>query len=277
MLRHLAAFCFLITSMVCAHHFQQCQSMAEVAPIVDDLLDHYDIKDILIVFDIDSTLMRSQNPSLQLATINHYRQVLRTLLKDVPASQTYLVLNYSVADKGSQLVDEAAPAMIKAWQEKGLNIIACTGAQAGPIGPYKRFDQHRTTELKNLGIDFSGAFPHLSDTPLSTIRNTQGQSPVFFAGILSVNNEKGHSYKGVSLVEFMKMANIQPKVIIFIDDSKAYVDEMAKALTDADPTLRFIGIEFTAESLKKTTVSEEDFKKTWLTLIHSARKDFKAC
>ncbi|MBX9977229.1 MAG: DUF2608 domain-containing protein [Alphaproteobacteria bacterium] len=266
----------VFVSCTWAEKYPQMATMVEVQRAVDDALKTTDPKDILVIFDIDSTLIMSKDSALHMTNIIKYRPAIHGHFADLSQDHRNLMLNLCT-QRPSQLLDVDTPKVIDYIKNKGIKAIACTAASPGPFKQLNRAEVVRYETLKRYGIDFSGAFPDYADLTLVNVKGFLGRQPVFYQGVLCAAGEKNSPNKGKSVVEFLQTTHTNPKLIIFIDDNKNYLIDLHQAIKMYFPTTQFIGIEFTGELHQRTDfITEEQFVAYWKELATEAQAEIES-
>jgi hypothetical protein len=255
--------------------YPKMATMTEVQHAVEEALKTTDPRDILVIFDIDSTLIMSKDPALQRANIIKYNSTLKNHLQTISHNAQTIALNLCT-QKPSQLVDVHTPKVIEQMKSKGIKVIACTAASPGKFKDIQCAERERFETLKKNGVDFSSAFPEHTDLPLVNVKGFLGRHPVFYQGVLCSAGEKDQCRKGASIVEFLQTTHYSPKVIVFIDDNKNYLKDLHEALRIHYPSVQFKGIEFTGElNYPAFPITEAQFVAYWKTLAMEAMLEEK--
>lgn len=270
-------FLSLATSAISGKAFAQQAStypklakMQAVEARIEDLLTVYPKEDLLVIWDIDFTLILPKEPAFQVYNRIAYKDHLKAFFQDLDAHQTTMVIN-CMTRFASELVDPKAPQVIKNLQAQNIKMIACTASMTGALPPHKRAESMRFEALKKQGIDFSKAFPEHHDTELSTLKGFLQRSPVFYKGILFANGLKNNPCKGEAIVELLKTLAFHPKAIVFIDDKEHYLSDVEAALKAHMPQTTFLGITFTGENEHEPKpITEAEFTKVWQALKEDA-------
>lgn len=204
--------------------------VADTFDILWKELDFVDLTNTLIVFDVDHTLIRPS--SLFVAAADQWRdglQRISNLIKpENHAKQKFLISKILFKDP-TVLVEEKTPSLIRKLQEKNIKVIAITGAGSDTWGCIKNVVQWRLTQLKNFGIDFKYAFPHIETTlklqckklgPILMTSEIPQDPAIFREGVIF----SGYYDKGDALEQFLTAVAWTPKRIIFADDFNEYLE-----------------------------------------------------
>ena len=131
------------------------------------------------------------------------------------------------------LVDHNAPKLIAKLQKQQIPIILLTSMESGAYGAINDFPAWRYNMLKSFNIDLSEQF---ADQELTKLPKYRGYYPKFFKGILCANQQD----KGLVLKEFIRLNNIKPTKIFFIDDSATNLTAVGKACNDMNINYKLI-------------------------------------
>ena len=195
------------------------------------ILSEEDLENAIVVFDIDVVLMILDTYSFSRCS---YKSGLGHRLNDniIKAcggsadSKDYKNLISKILQE-TVLVNSKIPDIIKRLQNKGLRVIAHTSREIGQYGEIARQEDLIIQQLKNLGIDFSGAFED-KYIIVDNVKVKKGTAyPLFKNGILfsGVGYEKGEAQKA-----FYEKMKIVPKHVIFIDDHDKNLHSVEKNL-----------------------------------------------
>lgn len=282
----LGLFIFILTlglAMPCKIFAQDTLAYPKIATIQDvesntlAISKPYRGEDVLVLFDIDYTLLLPKNPAFQVANRIRYREKLKPLFQNLNPDEATMLINL-MANYPSELVDAKAPSFIEKLQKQNIKVIACTGSMTGQLLGDERCEVLRFEALKKQGIDLSRAFPAYPELELSNLQGFLKRSPVFYKGILFANGLKDKACKGEALVEFLKRVSFAPKLIIFVDDKTHYLADVEASLKAQMPQVVFKGIEFTGETMHTPEIlTEAEFLSTWQDLKEKASVLVKAC
>lgn len=263
----------LNTSNVLAQETASYPKMAKMQAVeasIGNLLKDYKQEDVLVIFDIDFTLLLPKEPAFQVYNGIAYRDKLTALFQDLDIEQASMVIN-CMTSFPSELVDPEAAQMIENLQAQNIKVIACTASMTGALGPYERAESMRFEALKKQNIDFSRAFPEHNDMELSDIKGFLQRSPVFYKGILFSNGLKNRPCKGDAILSLLQALAFSPKIIIFVDDKEAYLKDVEEALKQHRPDTVFVGIEFTGETQHQPKlITETECMRVWEALREEA-------
>lgn len=195
--------------MTCAPspHYHVFESMQ-----LSDLFDHLDEKPTLVVFDLDSTLMR---PAQQVGS-EHWEEYLANKwiaagVCEAEASRRAQDCWLTVQHRTQMRpVETKAPSIVSQLQQQGHQVMGLTARSA-----HLAFRTH--DQLTSMGIHLSPC--EFLDVPLRlNLAPCVGyQSGVLFAGYES---------KGKVLTHFFYLATSFPEKVVFVDDKKTHIYEV---------------------------------------------------
>jgi hypothetical protein len=257
--------------------YPKIAKMQAVEASLGELLKDYKKEEVLVIFDIDFTLLLPQEPPFQVYNRIAYRDKLTALFQDLDIEQASMLIN-CMTSFPSELVDPEAAQVIENLQAQNIKVIACTASMTGALGPYERAESMRFDALKKQNIDFSRAFPTSNDMELSDIKGFLQRSPVFYKGILFSNGLKNKPCKGEAILSLLEALAFSPKIIIFVDDKTHYLADVEASLKAQMPHVVFKGIEFTGETMHTPEIlTEAEFLSAWQELKDKASVLLKAC
>ncbi len=240
---------------------------------------HLTPPEILICFDIDYTLMTSVESCGHYTNIMAYKDEFLSFYDSMTIEEQIVLLNLANTMLTPKLVDKEAPKNIANLLYKGFQAIALTGSITGKLGKITSMENWRYRVLRDLEIDFSSVFPQHDYIEFSDMPSFLGSIPVFYKGILmaSTFHTAQHSdytaTKGSVLVKFLQLIDYMPKLVVFIDDSEKYLDEVGSTLSHFDTTVEYQGIHYT-KGLQYGTriVSKDKFMKFWWGVAKDAKQ-----
>lgn len=189
----------------------------------------------LVVWDVDYTL---QVPETMLCwgnngcvhRNNHQgHEWLPEMIEEIFAKKSKSVLYYQsiwYAKEKPVLVEPGMASLISSLQAKRVKTIALTAIPSGSYETIPSLPIWRFNKLRECGIDFSKS--SVEDHFLNELRDAQGDSPLFYKGILC----SGALSKGKVLSAWLKHIKWYPDRVISFDDTlaqtKVIVQEMLK-------------------------------------------------
>lgn len=206
----------------------------------------------LVVFDVDDTLQVSKDailrtndqllsPSQLVLVQKFYAEYVDYLQKKNSnlSGDLFMALFASklMLHTRFRLVEEITASIINALRARGIKVIALTAAPRGKWGVIDNFGEFRFATLKKLGIDLSGSF-EMQEMPVVP------EGAVFYKGILLA---EAHD-KGTVLTGFLNKISWKPTKIIFFDDNKRYLEQVADVLKKLN--IEFVGYWYKAALLQ---------------------------
>lgn len=188
----------------------ETQTMASlIRHIVDDRFLN---EEILVIFDIDNTLGES---CWELGGHRWYQYMVAKKMKEGLSekdaekaifSVIHRIMNYT----SMRTIEDSTPTIIKELQAAGIRTLVATGRS-------ERLIETTLAQFEDINVDFSNIWPEFH-----TQIDVGTERPIHFKnGILFCGPNK----KGIAVSQFLKLHNIKPKKIIFIDDLSTYVHE----------------------------------------------------
>ena len=195
-------------------------SFTDISAHISQLNARYGTDKVLIVTDIDNTLLTSTS---DLGSDIWYQwQAGKLALKPQPDQQVDCLyadaigLLYELAPQ--QLIEPGTPQLLARWQHQGNHVVALTARSPSARAATER-------ELARAGMDFT-------QTPLTTTANTQlmingvNERPyTYLNGIMMTSGQ----HKGHMLQTLLDKAGETFQAIVFIDDSEKNVSHMTEA------------------------------------------------
>lgn len=248
--------------------------MINVQKIINDTLKTYAPRDVFVAFDVDLTLTVPSEKAAQMPNILRHKKIYKTIMEDLSSSEQYIILNLLAESSFHHLIEEKEISLIlKNLYSQGIKTIAFSACLTGPLGNIPRMEVWRYTTLKTLGLDFNMGFDPLVEIEFRETTPFFNRYPVFYRGVLCASSPIGKTTKGPLLNAFLKKMDLSPKIIIMVDDTKAHLEDIENALRTYDPSIKFIGIEYTkGREFCGGSISEEEFLKFWENLKRKVQK-----
>lgn len=208
---------------------------------VNELQSYVKDNDCLVIFDIDNTLME---PVQTIGSDQWFDKRIQKLCDqgcniDQAFCKTYDEWHKIQTVCDVKLVEKDTKQIFDGIKEK-FNAIALTtrGFQSS---------YNTITQLESLGIVFENK-PYISEEVFfqNGKQNSIFSGVLFFKGILFTNN----SHRGEALFKLLDMFGKKPKVIIFINDKRAHLEQVEETANKRE--VSFIGLRygFTDEKVK---------------------------
>lgn len=188
-------------------------SLKEVASLLDHASDT-----TCVVFDCDDVL--TTVPDLIFKP--KYRKFIKTWCEE--RGVTELDLRYFcdvLMQRESFLVEKEMPQIVHDLQMKGARTLVLTGLTANPLAQCADPLSWRIADLARLGLSFGGAWKGLARASLSQI--PVEKDPSYAEGVIL----SGFLPKSDCLGAFLDYAQWMPQSLIFIDDKKENVEDIA--------------------------------------------------
>lgn len=214
------------------------KTMEEAKPYFDNLSSQD-----LAIFDIDDVLVTPSHPAFQLRHMKLCWPFLKQLSAELGEQKTGFFA-YSACSSEPELLEAITPSLLQALQQKNTKTIALTANFPGKFAHFEDFCSYKLGKLQALGIEF------------------------FDGAIFS-----GKTPKGIALLDFLQANHLKPRRVLFIDDRKDNLENVAEALYSFDPSLEYIGLEYTY-SLERSeqTLTAAEVEKHWRELADEWKK-----
>jgi hypothetical protein len=251
--------------------------MSEVNEQIGEIAKTVPPQDIWVVYDIDMTLTKPENPALEILNLQRHHQALGEIFANTTHEQRELAKYLAVGLYPCKTAEKKTAECVKNLQKLGVTSFALTSARSGDItlrDLTQPIYEIRPRELNALGIHFERAFP-FETLFLKKFSTVGGGFPVYHRGVICANEKP----KGAVLWAFMDEINAAPKVIAMVDDRRHNLQEVRKTLRVHYPQIRFVAFEYTGaatppESVKE--ISAEEFRTFWEPIADQAKKNCPA-
>ncbi len=185
----------------------------------------------LVVFDIDHVLVVSKDhyihPNAEKIYFKHVDRVKKKHVTKEQKQKFYDTMRLTLTSPERVIVEKETPVMIKKMQDRGIKVVALTALPTDIFG-FLYTERWRVHQLRDLGIDFSVAFPQWNIRMLETFAHARDKAPSYHDGIIFSKNFS----KGEVLRAFFAETNFYPKKVIFIDDLRENLESVEKELKD---------------------------------------------
>ncbi|MES2608188.1 MAG: DUF2608 domain-containing protein [Pseudomonadota bacterium] len=215
----------------------------------------------LVLFDVDYVLINCGDKILRPCG-EKLRKELRKKIKQLEKQEKDFLDGQTLLNAKVELVDLGMPAFIEKLQKKSQYVIGFTSSGIGPLGPISSQEELRLAHLRQLGIDFSSAFPAHKNIYSMKV---SGLFPVFYQGILFTIPDK----KGESLMIFLNKIKFQPRKIIFIDDRIENIRSVAAECIKNK--IEFVGLHYIAAASLSEQADEKVARYQYDYLIKNKR------
>lgn len=228
--------------------------------------------DVLILFDIDLTLIGYSGDVLKSSAISLYKKEIKNAVSDLSILKNKFgevfafnaLLASLVCESDFELVDYKWPVVISGWLNRGYKVIGFTSCLGGCIGSKQNFKEYRAKKLKEFGINFYSGFDTYN---------------CVYKGMLIAETES----KGAVLNKFLKEAyknRKYPKQIFFVDDTLSNLESCREALKKYDG-VEYYPIHFVnLEKLKSDVAnldSREKAKNKFMDFLKNVKEIAKKC
>ncbi|NCP65330.1 MAG: DUF2608 domain-containing protein [Paraglaciecola sp.] len=196
---------------------KETKAYSQVEAEVQNILSQDSAKQLLIVLDIDNTILTSasdlgsdiwyQWQHQDLAIKPTAEQMVSCLYEDS------INLLYELAPM--RLTEPHLPQLIESWQKQGITVFALTSRSPG-----SRFATER--ELKRAGIDMSITALAPANTPAPVYREKLQREMSYMGGIMMTSGMN----KGQMLRYILQKTNRHFANVVFVDDSQKNIDNL---------------------------------------------------
>jgi hypothetical protein len=223
----------------------------------------------LLAFDVDMTLTVPNHPACFYPNMKKYGLALKSflffkwILRQLSKVEWDQALTLAMQMSGQQLVEADTPAVIKSLQKQGIKTIAFTASLTGCLEGLGKIEETRFQDLAALDFDFRAAFPQ-QKILLNEIPAYNRSNSIYDKGILYANGgEKGRN-KGAVLVAFLRKVDWKPAQVVMVDDVPKNLKQIKQALAAFDPTIQFVGIEYTgAKTHAPQSIGKRELMAYW--------------
>lgn len=198
---------------------KETESFSEVISVVTNMNNRHGPENVLIVLDIDNTILTS---SVDLGGDIWYQwQREKLAIKPDQSQKVFCLFEDSIGllyELGPMiLTEETVPYIISAWQASGNVVMALTSR-----APKYRAATERELENKGINFELSALAEHGQKAP--TYREFKNRELSYMKGIMMTSGMN----KGEMLDYILKKTNRTFKAIVFVDDSQKNIDAVYK-------------------------------------------------
>ncbi len=201
----------------------------------------------VVLLDIDYTLIVPCDAALLPCGNRLRKQYLYRL--DVPRRE--LLQSIIALESEEKLIDDGFLEVINLLKEKNISVFGFTALDTGKYGKIENLEDWRLKVLEKLGIAFSSVTHHKSIIQLHKPSQHNGNYPVFKNGVVFTNRQS----KGKIFTAFVDLLKNKPKKVIFIDDSRQYLESVEGAAKKLD--IEFVGFHYRAAEALQSEFDEE--------------------
>ncbi len=258
--------------MAQAQQLANVYEFATVKEVATNWLRKYKASEILFVFDLDRTLIHPNNPATCLSNVTRFDKAYREIVGNLPKQKKELIQTHVYFFKGSCLVQDNIPSLLKEIEAEGIKMIVLTATRPGQLlNTGKLKEEVRYNQLKSVNIDLSNSFKNCEKLLLNDIQTSDNRNSLWYKGLLLSN---GDDRKGNTLISWLKKfySDLSAlKAICFVDDTKDNLEKVDMALKKNFPAIEFIGVEYKAHlnlfSRPEHALTEKAFRGFWEQLI----------
>lgn len=226
--------------------------------ILQQILEKSDA-DTLVILDVDDVILQQRDQILR----SPYKPYLVEIEKELAVKYTpEEVLNLKsivILAQQPELVDNRLLNTLANLQNRKVPVVALTFCATGKQGQIDSIEDWRTTQLNQLGVDFT-KLNNFKNTTLPEIPAKFG-TPTVKNGIIFT----ALAEKGIVLDAVLRKENVRPKKIIFVDDKLRNLQSVQTAALRKD--ISFIGIEYTTIKSNKVPAFNHKRSKIQLELL----------
>ncbi len=190
---------------------------------LEDLIPPGDANTLLL-FDVGDVLLVPEAALLQ-GELKAIREQLRAEhLAPLGQERHKHLWSQVLINEKRRLVEAHTPRVIENLQNKGVKVMALTALQTGQMGAIESMEDWRLAHLAAHGIHFTQVAQGQDHFVLDEL-NQDGFSPVYKRGALFTYKQS----KGQALTAFLKRIGWLPQHIVFVDDKRANIEDVAAA------------------------------------------------
>ena len=255
-------------------------SIHDVKIHIDNILETKKPEDVLVVFDVDMTLIQPNHPATYLPTLKKYRIIFQNITQKLTNLQRDNLLTLTTKIP-QQLIENNSPAVVKYLQNRKVNVIGFTASLTGHRDDHinKPIFKFRDM-LRSFGFNFS--FPHRTVVSYMSFPKHNNGYPIFYHGVLCSNGENNSISKGKIFSAFLRQVGRRkaepygsgyiPKIIVMVDAKQLDTDNIKGVLAKDFPDVQFIGIQYRgAFHYAPKDISESEFTEFWTQLTSQAK------
>ncbi len=267
---------------------------------VESFLKNHKPEKVLVVMDVDNTLLQPNHPALQPLNMEKHQKIYQEMLSQLTSSQQDYVMPLITLKVPQKYVEKTTLKTFRSLEKLG---VAMLGLTTSPSGESKDSRNKYIFKLRDFlqtkGFDFKTfkgrVVPYFDSWNGSKFSRYLKGYPLLYHGILSTNGKHNPgANKGEILSVFLNQVGIIknikpsayfkeradqrlygffPQVIVMIDSQKKDIEKVEKTLKENFPTVQFLGIEYqnSIDSVPQD-ISAEDFKKFWEDAVRIAKK-----
>lgn len=229
-------------------------------------------KDTLIVFDIDYVLTQPIERAFQFPIILKEIEFVKKIFYELSPSERDLLGNLMVMEEpGSCLIEKDSPNFIEQLTNRGYKSIALTAGLTAVINN-RDLKQEKVARLKELKINFSSSFPHLSPCIYDHFETNFNSYPEYEQGIIFCNGENREIQKGTILKQFLSQIDFTPSTLLVIDDRDKNLEAISLAFSEMPLEVKCFLYKGCLNSMNQGDFNENSFKLTWTKLVEKVKE-----
>lgn len=230
---------FIVTPTLCTADITRITSLNELIVQLETL-----DKNDLVIFDIDDVVIQPVDQIFHPHNKQQLAKYYSEIKGKVTPEQMDVILSTVNIEQKVKLVDPKIKELFAALRKRSIPTVALTHCGTGRFGKIKDVANWRINQLVKVGVNFRNLNPYKNQ--IYNNLNGKHGTAMFKSGILFT----GYIEKGDVLAEFLQSNKITPRKIIFIDDRRSNLENVATALQARN--INFTGYEYIAVSEQPT-------------------------
>ena len=228
----------------------------------------------LILIDVKSVLIMAKDKILYPSNKKHLSNAINAYVQDSNIKE--LLWSVILAQSEFKVLDPKISELLENAQKRNTNILALTSGNTGKYGKITSREDLRIQNLKSVGIDFmkiAGRFGNIYHEFEDLTCADSRSHPMIKNGIIFTCKIS----KSLLLQKVLKYLDTKPQKIIFVDNTKKHLEEMAQFC--ATHHIEFQGIHYTKISqIDRGQFDKKTFAKqfNYLTQNHKWLSDEQA-
>ncbi|MBI5346095.1 MAG: DUF2608 domain-containing protein [Chlamydiae bacterium] len=239
-------------------------SFENLTPQVENLLTQNKPTEILVLFDINYTLIQVDLPPLYVPNIRKHTKIMHNLIDPLSKEKKDILFSLATKENPQMLVEPSIPTVLSNLQKQNIKLLALSSTLSGELGENIKSDEWYYQNLKNFNVSFENSFPNIEHLVFKDLPFYCNSYPLFYKGIILTNK----CSKGKVLIAFFKLANYTPRVVVMLDNKPENLSEVQQELKLFDPSIKFIGLQYEKGSnYAPQDIDETSFKNWWQSRI----------
>lgn len=241
---------------------------------IEDLLSTesrtYGNENILAVADFSYALMSPIEPCLHRTNIERYSNLFLSIIGSVQQECSDMAVNAALNTRHKELINNDIPDVVNRYVSNGGNFVVCSRAlsSSNDIDIIHNVLDHHSITLRNR-------FYTADHCEFSEFNRYLAHRPCYDRSLLVTNRER----KEVFLGAFLKRCAALPKTIIFIDDRRDSILELAKVAESFGKIKFDLVIYKDKKRAQPPCISKERFERFWRVRMRSHEEEpaYKMC